>query len=150
MPQKPHIPWLIWLAIVALLLMGLISNIIAARNPSARSYPRLVQGPIGPKGDTPQIDYTKIANIINQQIATLPKPKDGIDGTNGKNGVIGNPGVNGTNGQDGLPGVQGADGLSVELRYNAAKQQIEWRYVGDITWKLLVSNCTLANTCTGP
>ena len=48
------------------------------------------------------------------------KGSDGLDGTNGTNGTNGNDGTNGTNGK------------TPEFQINGIN--LEWRYVGDITW----------------
>lgn len=143
MQQKPQIPLLIWIAIVALLLMGLISNVIAARNPSARSYPQQVKIVYQP------IDYDKINGFIKEQVANIPLAKAGVDGKDGQPGRTGAKGTTGSQGLPGTQGIPGADGKSIQLRYNAAKAQIEYRYDGDITWNGLVTVCTLTNTC-GP
>jgi hypothetical protein len=148
--QQPQIPKIVWFILGLLLLMSFLSISIAIHNPSGRSYPRTVAGPQGAKGDAVQIDYNKLAALIHNEVAALPQPKDGVNGKDGKNGVDGKPGVNGKNGQDGAQGIPGADGKSIELRYNAAKSQIEWRFSGDIAWITLVSGCVLTNTCAGP
>lgn len=50
-------------------------------------------------------------------------------------------------GEDGAPGEPGPPGREVEFRYNEAKQRIEWRYVGDGGWQVLIDQCVLTNTC---
>lgn len=148
-PNKPQIPIIIWIAIIALLLMGLITNFIAARNPSARSYPQQV------KVVYESIDYNKITSQIKQQVAALPlakagaNGKDGKDGQPGKTGATGAKGAQGVQGSSGAQGEPGAAGKSIEIRFNATKNQIEWRYTGDFGWITLITTCTLTNTC-GP
>lgn len=152
--MPPHkIPITVWVALALLLLMSFISIAIAIHNPNGRSYPQtMVAQPAAP----PQVDYTKITKIVQQQLMALPKPQNGINGengTNGKDGTLGKPGTvgsqggTGVQGQPGTQGDPGPAGLSAELRYNAARSEIEWRYVGELAWRPLVSACVLTNTC---
>lgn len=150
-PQK--IPPVIWIVLGLLLLFSFFSILIAIHNPSGRSYPQMVQS-----AQPEPVDYAKITKIVQHQISLLPTPqngvngKDGVNGTNGTTGATGKTGSVGVAGAQGSPGPQGepgATGKSIQLRYNATKAQIEYRYDGDITWNILVTICTLTNAC-GP
>lgn len=132
--------------------MSSLTVAVAIHNPNGKSYPKTIVGEQGPKGDTAQIDYDKLATIIHNEVATLPVPKDGVNGKDGKNGSTGKSGARGVQGADGQPGIQGspgADGKSIELRYNSSKAELEYRYDGDLNWTPLVTVCVLTNTC-GP
>lgn len=96
--------------------------------------------------------------------SVIVAPVRGVAGAPGKNGKDGRDGTNGANGSNGvstvstfatetiikevpLQGEPGQPGKSTELRYNTAKSRIEWRYVGDDGWQILVDKCTLINSC---
>lgn len=154
--KLPKSFWVIIFTGMFLILGALIAVYIAVRNPSGHSYPKVIQGP---KGDTAQIDYSKINSAIAQQLAALPKAQNGVDGLPGENGTMGIQGLMGIPGPAGPQGPQGetggqgdpgVSGKSIEVRYNDAKAEVEWRYDGDIGWTPLVTACTLTNTCVSP
>lgn len=156
--QPVKIPKLFWIIIIIAVLLNLVTILIALHSPSGKSYPHYIQGP---RGEAATVDYDKITSIVKQQIATLPTPHDGKDGQSivgpsgpsGPTGSQGVPGLSGSNGTDGTAGVQGEPGQpgkSIELRYDSARSQIEWRYEGDLLWATLVQACTLTNTCVSP
>lgn len=78
-----------------------------------------------------------------------PKGDKGEDGSNGKDGTDGKDGNNGVNGRDGegVQGEPGPPGREVEFQYNETKNRIEWRYVGDSRWQVLVDGCKLVKSC---
>lgn len=148
---------LIWATLLLLICLSLTSIFIAVtKGPGNYSYPSATPTPV---------NYDKIGELIDQKLATLPKAPAGIPGVNGNNGVNGTDGKDGKNGATGLQGpagpkgdtgekgdtgAQGDPGIpgkTVELRYNDTKQQIEWRYGGDIGWRTLVTTCQLGGTC---
>lgn len=128
-------------------------------DPGAKSFP--LAGPQGPKGDPAQVDYDQIHNFIIEQVAMIPRPKDGntIQGPPGQSiqGPPGQPGESiqgpaGQNGQDavgidGTPGEPGQPGREVEMRSNPANGNLEWRYVGELSWQTLITACEITNTC---
>lgn len=74
----------------------------------------------------------------------------GIQGIQGNPGLVGIAGPQGPQGEVGSAGPQGDPGSPaspIEIRYNTIKNQIEWRYEGDVTWQTLVLACQLINTC---
>lgn len=120
--------------------------------PQSNSFPsiQVILGKDGKDGQTPQIDYSKIDAYIQKQIAAIPTPINGLNGANGKTGATGSQGQIGKTGLQGSSGSQGEPGVagkSIELRYNDAKSEIEWRYVGDLTWVPLLKDCQILNTC---
>lgn len=139
------------LRIITVLIIILFGLLIAAYvhqsiNPKATTFPS-VQVINGRDGKTPQIDYSKIESYIQNQIASLPKPQNGINGTSGKNGANGLQGKSGIQGLTGAQGEPGATGVAVEFRHNDIKAQTEWRYIGDFNWKTLFKDCQITNTC---
>ena len=168
--DAPRIPKKIWVVLGLLLALNLASLVVSLRNPGGHSYPQatpLVQTP------APQVDYPKVLSFVHEQISTLPIPKNGVDGKDGAPGIqgatgaqglpglsikgdqgttgaTGSPGANGangTNGQDGAQGDPGTEGKSVELRHNDASSRTEWRYVGDLAWRILMNDCVITGTC---
>lgn len=103
------------------------------------------------QGNPPaQIDYQRVAQIIQQQLATLPAPQNGtpgIPGIPGQNGINGVPGTGGVPGKDGTNGI---DGRTPEVRSNPMTGDIEWHYVGDRLWTILVPKCSLIINCESP
>lgn len=104
-----------------------------------------------------------IDNVKDKTLMVVPiKGEKGEKGDAGAAGPQGLPGVSirgdkgetvvieGIDGVDGLPGEPGAPGREVEFQYNEAKQRIEWRYVGDRGWQVLVEQCVFDNTCEAP
>lgn len=132
--------------VVAILALILIANTVATilyliQRPShspLSPHITVVQGPpgpIGPQGTTG----------VGLQGSLGPVGPQGVQGVIGPQG---GPGPQGSKGDPGPQGEPGAPGLPVEFRYDADKQQIEWRYIGDLFWRTLVKNCELTNTCT--
>lgn len=145
--MRPQIPKTIWAILIILILMTITSMVVAIHNPGGVSYPRVIAGPRGPKGDSPSIDYGRLELAISRDIAKLPIPKDGINGRNGLNGKDGKNGKDGTRETNGLSGDPGIAGKSIEIRHNDALHRTEWRYTGDFGWKILVNDCTILNNC---
>lgn len=145
-------PRVFWLVIGLLLLLNLLAIGIAIKSAGGRSYPKEASTSV-----IQTVDYAKLTQIINQQIAALPTPQNGSNGKNGKDAVAkdgaqgpqGAPGASivGPQGETGPQGEAGTEGKSVEMHYNTAKAQIEWRFTGDLFWTTLVAGCTLTNTC---
>lgn len=88
--------------------------------------------------------------------------KEELRGDQGFRGSDGVDGMNGVDGKDGKDSVSvktvikeqvpvkgdiGQAGREVEFQYNNLKQRIEWRYVGESFWQVLVDACELTNTC---
>lgn len=157
------IPKIVWVILILLGILQLFIIGVAIHEPSGRSYPRQVETI---KAD---IDYDKINEMIKKQLASLPTPQNGSNGTS----IVGATGAKGTSikGDTGSQGANvttdqiadavakyflvnpppageiGVAGKTPEIRYNFAKAQLELRYEGDFTWTPLVSACTLTNTC---
>lgn len=122
------------------------------KDPNVRSFPNIqvINGKDGKDGKTPQIDYSKIDAYIQKQIATIPTPVNGINGVNGKTGATGAQGQTGQTGPQGPSGSQGnpgAVGRPIVIWHNDAKAETDWQYLGDLSWKLLVKDCQITNTC---
>ncbi len=68
-----------------------------------------------------------------------PQGEPGLQGPQGVQGLIGPQGDQGLVGEK---GEKGEDGREIELRCSAKKGDLEWRYVGDISWtKLSEGTC---------
>lgn len=89
------------------------------------------------------ISLTKINNFpAYPSIQKTDKPSIVLlKGDKGDMGDVGATGSIGNNGTDGTDGDDGSDGREIELR--ATGTQIQWRYVGDITWINIVALSTL-------
>lgn len=78
---------------------------------------------------------------------------DGIDGTDGADGQDGETAISKiTTIKEQMPikgdkGDIGQAGREVEFQYNTLKDRLEWRYIGDPFWTVLVDACELTNTC---
>ena len=85
-------------------------------------------GPVGPSGEKGQdgqdADPELIKQLVADEVAKIPAPKDGDkgdqgekgqDGKNGDNGKDGENGENGSDGRDGRDGIDGVDGLDIEV-----------------------------------
>lgn len=121
--------------------LGLNSLHAAASLNNKQSVP----APIPTKAEPvkpPKVDYQKIDNMIQQRIADLPKPKDGQNGADGKDGA------RGENGKNAKPADVSVS-LTPEFRSNPLSHNLEWRYVGDDSWQLLLNACLLTNSCVG-
>lgn len=118
---------------VALVLANLVHSHL---EPDSKSFPAV--GPRGPKGDTAQVDYDRVATIVSEQVAALPLPRDGRDGRDGTDGTDGRDGLPGPQGETGPMGPQGEPGppgLSFQYRLNPNSGIPEWRLVGDDSWQ---------------
>ncbi len=76
----------------------------------------------------------------------IPKISDGKDGKNGKT-IIGPRGLQGQIGQMGAPGEPGQPAREIELRHNDEANRTEWRYVGSLSWQVLVEDCEIIGHC---
>ncbi len=150
------IRFLIILLVIFILLSGaaLIHSFI---NPGRTSFPTIIEK--GDKGDPAQIDYEKVSTIIEGQIekidyskleqiiedkvtkklTTIPPAKDGTNGNNGLDGYTPIKGI------DYFDGENGINGKTPELRINPLTGDIEWRYIGDRLWNVLLENCSIKN-----
>lgn len=132
--------------IIAILSLLVLANLVAivlyfikspahkASSPSIISVEKVIgdQGPIGLQG---------IQGAEGLQGALGPVGQPGVQGSTGATGAVGPEGPIGPQGEPGAPAQQ------IEIRYNADKSQIEWRYVGEFYWQLLVQACQLTDTC---
>lgn len=87
-----------------------------------------LEGEVGPKG-VPGIQGLKGDPGIPGQ-----KGNTGDTGSRGLPGTTGEPGIDGKAGKD---GDNGKDGREIELRIYAG--YIQWHYIGDVSWKNLIS-----------
>lgn len=123
------------------------ATIIGPIGPSGQSGQ---QGPTGLQGDTGDTGRT---GAQGPQGVSGPAGTNGLNGTNGIDGAPGSQGLQGLQGIQGIPGLNGTngtngiDGKQVELRGNNTTKAIEWRYIGDANWQILVKYCDLTNTC---
>lgn len=102
-------------------------------------------GPVGPRGEQGE-------SIVGPQ---------GPPGASivGERGPVGEAGADGATviteketvlektGEQGPQGNPGPAGREVELQRNAATGDLEWRYVGDELWQLLLEGCELTGVC---
>lgn len=131
---------------LVLALLNFLTIIVAIRNPNGSSYPKAVA--VEPE----KVDYNKITEIVKQQLALLPKPKNGANGVNGSNGANGKNGADGQNVtaeqiaqavSDYLKvnpppqGEPGAAGKTPELR--CVNGRVDMRFVGEIQWQPLLT-----------
>lgn len=154
MNNPVKIPKLLWGILILFLAVSIFATVVAIRDPSGRSYPRIIAGTQGPKGDSVPVDYTKLAVLIHNEVISLGL----TSGTNGVNGI----GINGSNGQnvtpdqiatavtaylqanppspgkDGLPGADGAPGVAKNLVTRCVpglNPRIDIKYDGDDIWQ---------------
>lgn len=92
-------------------------------------------------------------------IALLKKELSGERGSSGLDGEDGKDGKDGENAVSTITTVKeqvpikgdkgdiGQAGREVEFQYNSVKDRIEWRYIGEDIWTVLVDACELTNTC---
>ena len=83
----------------------------------------------GDKGDTAEVDYEKVDQVIAGKIAQIPRPKDGKTGKAGKNGA------------------PAPIARKVEARINPDSLSVEWRCAGDTLWTTLLTTPILADSC---
>ena len=91
-------------------------------------------GPKGEKGDKAEIDYGLVKDLVKTEVQK-------IDIKDGKDGLPGKDGANGVDGEKGNQGEPGSPGLEVELRTNPLNSNLEWRYIGDDSWQILLNTC---------
>lgn len=113
---------------------------------------------------TPDLDLkietlkTELKQEIQKEIKNIPQNTqfvpvpgtnglNGINGSNGKDGLSGTNGVSGNNGTNGKDGEQGIPGREIELRVNPKNGNLEWRYVGELSWIRLLKKCEIQSTC---
>lgn len=124
----------ILIILVIIFVILVLANLVHTRfSPATKSFPA-----VGPKGDTAEVDYDRIALIIDEKIAALPVPHDGADGRTGprgNTGPMGRQGVQGVQGIQGPQGEQGPPGISFQYRMNPNNGIPEWRLVGDDSWQ---------------
>jgi hypothetical protein len=128
------------LVLIVLLAANLVHRTI---NPKATSFPR-VQVINGKDGKDAQIDYDKINQLIQAQIAAIPKPQNGINGQNGTNGqsiqgAQGTQGVSiqgavGATGAAGKDGQNGVDGLTLDVQVDPNTCKIQKKYTVADFW----------------
>lgn len=147
------IPKLLWLILILFLLVSIVTTVIAIKNPSGRSYPRTIQvslpGPIGIQGIQGVGGLQGPQGISGVQGSTGLQGNQGPIGIQGSTGLTGMQGDTGPQGPPGNPGEPGQPGREIEVRHNDAKAETEWRYTDDLTWFVLVKDCTITNNC-GP
>lgn len=154
----------IWLVLIILLVVNSLNLYLTFATPKGGFYPSQIVKE-GPKGDTPEIDYKLIASMVEQQtaqrVSSIPLPKNGSDGKDGES-------IRGADGKDAvvdydkvrsliqeevfkLPipsqGDIGVAGREVEFQTNPKTNNLEWRYIGDDSWQILMRNCQITNTC---
>lgn len=95
------IPKLFWVVITILILLNLATLIVALRSPNGNSYPNQSIAPL---------NYTKVAQIIHQQLENIPV-KNGVDGQS----IVGPQGLSGTNGLNGVDGINGQNVTSDQI-----------------------------------
>lgn len=135
------------LAIIFLLLtiFTISLRLISAATISQLQIP--AQGPPGEPGKSIQGVQGEIGPM---SLVPGPHGKDGNDGSSGvpgSTGLIGPQGEPGTPGEPGPQGDAGAPGLQTELRTDPLNGDLEWRYVGDDDWQILMPFCSIVNTC---
>lgn len=127
------------IVLIALLAANLVHRTV---NPRATSFPK-VQVVNGKDGMNARVDYDKINQLVQAQVAALPSPQNGMNGTNGTNGqsvqgVQGIPGV----GMQGIPGVgvNGKDGSNVppmpvlQVQVDPSTCQLQTKYDTSDFW----------------
>lgn len=130
------------IVVIVVLLAGLNFGLLKSNLPVLNSIgPRGEQGVEGKQGIQGEQGPQGIQGI--QGIAGPQGPT----GATGVTGATGAQGPQGVQGEQGPPGEPGQSAREVEFRHNASKDRIEWRYVGDLNWRLLVKDCELTDTC---
>lgn len=151
-----------------LLLAVIILNIFLMTYKSGRgqlAYPipgeKGEKGEIGPKGDRGEVGPVAIVPIpatippnTSPSISIQPMPNTVISPISNFSpaAVIGPKGdsgasIQGTKGEAGEKGDPGPAGREIELQTNNLTGDIEWRYIGDDLWTVLMKNCKIKGEC---
>lgn len=103
----------------------------------------------------------KIANRVQEEVASIPTPRDGLNGIDGRDGVTtiiekhvatqyplqsGKP-KDGRDGVDGQNGTDGKNGRTPIFDVDTETGDILVKYEGDTLWSLLVEGCKLTKDC---
>lgn len=101
------------------------------------------------------VDYQKVGQIVQEQIASLPSPKNGLDGMNGTNGANGSDAIVDYNRLQGVIELEVSKlqppapvvPPQIEQRENPVNGKTEWRCAGDTLWTSLQSSPILKDGC---
>lgn len=127
-----------------------VSNCIKLNNPNDSEF-------LFKTLEAPQQADVSVEPVEDKTLFLVPIKGD--KGDPGERGPAGQPGasikgdkgdtvtIQGLDGKDGAQGEPGASGREVEFMYNDDKKRIEWHYVGDDGWQILVDQCKLTDTC---
>lgn len=135
------------LTVCVVVLIALLTANLVHRNfsPKSTDFPR-VQVINGKNGKDASIDYNKVNQLIQDQLASLPKPQNGVNGANGQQGqsglqgipgstgTTGAQGTAGTNGASGTNGENGVDGLTLQVQVNPITCQLQDKYTISAFW----------------
>lgn len=159
--RRIAVTWFLLLVVIIITLFSVVyrgrGNNIAYPIPG----PAGAQGPIGPKGDKGDMGPVAQLPIVSFSVPTVVTPpqnsnpllhtipvvtsvsEPGPAGPPGEKGQAGES-IQGPKGDMGEPGPAGRE---VELRTNSTTGDMEWRYVGDDLWTVLMKKCTILNNC---
>lgn len=131
------------LTICVIILIALLTANLVHRNfsPKSTSFPQ-IQVANGKNGKDAQVDYVKINQLIQAQIAALPKPQNGVNGAPGQSvvgpqgaqGIPGAIGPTGNNGNPGKDGENGIDGLVLQVQVDPLTCQLQSKYTVSDFW----------------
>ena len=144
---RRQLKYIVWLLVVFFLML-LGSIVLVSLDPQNKTFPTTIiqqttqglQGLPGAKGDT-------VVGAQGIQGTQGLYGEQGAQGTQGIQGIQGDPGAPGEQGTQGEPGEPGQSGREIELRTNPNSLNIEWRYVGDSNWHILISLCQIQGGC---
>lgn len=149
--------WLLLFIALQIALFFILAALILARNQQ--------EGPKGDRGDSAVVDYKLLTDYVKEEIAKIPRPNDGVNGTNASDEQVARvvaaylmanppaPGADGKNGSDStVPGPTGETGPAApkyETRcrdFSNKKSQVQYKYENEENWKLLYE---LPHKCNG-
>lgn len=156
--MKPS-KWLTLFILLQIVLFSVLVYLILANKQQG------MIGPRGEPGDSAVVNYKLIDDYINKKVSEIPRPKDGVNGTNVtpeqvaaavSDHLRSNPPASGRNGVDGkdstVPGPTGETGPPAPKYqqrcrdFTVKKSQVQYKYENEETWKLLYE---LPHKCDG-
>lgn len=128
------------IVIFIFILLAIANQIHTFITPRTTSFPK-VEVVNGKNGKDAQVDYNRVGQLIEAQIAALPAPQNGSNGLNGDSiqGDQGSPGtsIQGAPGPSGIPGTDGRngiDGLILQLQVDPTNCQLQDKYTVSDFW----------------
>lgn len=134
----------IWVVLVIMLLVITAGIAVLIFLPNQKIYQQTIAGTQGTQGP---VGVQGIQGPQGKQGEVGLQGEPGPQGVQGIQGPVGETGDTGPQGEQGAQGDPGVAGREIELRHNDKKDRVEWRYVGDEGWQVLMRDCELINFC---